>query len=119
MAKGFNSRGMRGMGGGGMGMPNQALIKQAQKLQMDMQKAQEDLNAKEYEFSSGGGVVKATVSGAKLVTKLEINPEAVDPDDAEMLQDLIIAAINGAMNAASEDAEAQMSRFTKGLNLPF
>ena len=117
MAKGFNSRGMRGMGG--MGMSNNNLIKQAQKLQQDMAKAQEDLSAKEYESSSGGGVVKATVSGAKLVTKLEINPEAVDPDDVEMLQDLIVAAVNGAMNAATEDYEAQMSRFTKGLNLPF
>ena len=114
MAKGFNSRGMGGMGGN---MNN--MIRQAQKMQADMMKAQEELESKTYEAGAGGGVVTATVSGKKELVSVAIDPEAVDPDDVEMLQDLIVAAVNEALRRATEDAASQMSRLTGGLNLPF
>ena len=115
MAKGFNSRGMGGMGGGNMN----SMIRQAQKMQQDMLKAQEELEGKTYEAGAGGGVVSATVSGRKELVSVTIDPEAVDPDDVEMLQDLIVAAVNEALRKAAEDAAGQMSKLTGGLNLPF
>ena len=115
MAKGFNSRGMGGMGGANMNN----MIRQAQKMQQDMLKAQEELEAKTYEAGAGGGVVSATVSGKKELVSVTIDPEAVDPDDVEMLQDLIVAAVNEALRKASDDASSQMSKLTGGLNLPF
>ena len=117
MAKGFNTRGMGGMGGMGGNMNN--MIRQAQKMQQDMMKAQEELESKTYEAAAGGGVVTAVVSGKKELTQVTIDPEAVDPDDVEMLQDLIVAAVNEAMRKATEDAASSMSRLTGGLNLPF
>lgn len=92
MAKGFNSRGMGGMGGN-----MNSMLRQAQKMQQDMLKAQEELESKSYEASAGGGVVTAVVSGRKELTQVTIDPEAVDPDDVDMLQDLIVAAVNEAM----------------------
>ena len=115
MAKGFNSRGIGGMGGGF----NMNMIKQAQKMQQDMQKIQEELENKEYTAQAGGGVVSATVSGKHELKSLAIDPEAVDPEDVEMLQDLIVAAVNEAMRTASSDAAASMGQLTGGLNLPF
>ena len=114
MAKGFNSRGMGGMGGN---MNN--MIRQAQKMQQDMMKAQEELETKTYEAAAGGGVVTAAVSGKKELVSVAIDPEAVDPDDVEMLQDLIVAAVNEALRQASDYAASQMSKLTGGLNLPF
>ena len=114
MAKGFNSRGMGGMGGN-----MNSMLRQAQKMQQDMLKAQEELESKSYEASAGGGVVTAVVSGKKELTQVTIDPEAVDPDDVDMLQDLIVAAVNEAMRKASDDAASQMSKLTGGLNLPF
>ena len=108
MAKGFNSRGIGGMGGGF----NMNMIKQAQKMQ-------EELENKEYTAQAGGGVVSATVSGKHELKSLAIDPEAVDPEDVEMLQDLIVAAVNEAMRTASSDAAASMGQLTGGLNLPF
>lgn len=113
MAKGFNSRGMGGMGG----MNN--MLRQAQKMQQDMMKAQEELEAKTYEAGAGGGVVSAVVTGKKELASVTIDPEAVDPDDVEMLQDLIVAAVNEALRKATEDAASQMSKLTGGMNLPF
>ena len=115
MAKGFNSRGIGGMGGGF----NMNMIKQAQKMQQDMQKMQEELENKEYTAQAGGGVVSATVSGKHELKSLAIDPEAVDPEDVEMLQDLIVAAVNEAIRTASSDAAASMGQLTGGLNLPF
>lgn len=115
MAKGFNSRGIGGMGGGF----NMNMIKQAQKMQQDMQKMQEELENKEYTAQAGGGVVSATVSGKHELKSLAIDPEAVDPEDVEMLQDIIVAAVNEAMRTASSDAAASMGQLTGGLNLPF
>ena len=116
MGKGFNTRGMGGMGGMGGNMNN--MIRQAQKMQQDMMKAQEELESKSYE-ASAGGVVTAVGSGKKEVTSVTIDPEAVDPDDVEMLQDLIVAAVNEALRKAADDAASQMSRLTEGLGLPF
>ena len=102
--------------GGGF---NMNMIKQAQKMQQDMQKMQEELENKEYTAQAGGGVVSATVSGKHELKSLAIDPEAVDPEDVEMLQDLIVAAVNEAMRTASSDAAASMGQLTGGLNLPF
>ena len=115
MAKGFNSRGIGGMGGGF----NMNMIKQAQKMQQDMQKMQEELENKEYTAQAGGGVVSATVSGKHELKSLAIDPEAVDPEDVEMLQDMIVAAVNEALRAAENDAASTMQKLTGGLGLPF
>ena len=115
MAKGFGSRGMGGMGGG----INMNMVKQAQKMQQDMQRMQAELEQKEYTAQAGGGVVSATVTGRHELKSVTIDPEAVDPDDVEMLQDLVVAAVNEAMRAASADAASAMGQLTGGLNLPF
>ena len=112
MAKGFGGR-MPGMGGG----MNMNMLKQAQKMQQDMMKMQQELQEKEYQAAAGGGVVSATVNGKHELKNLEIDPEAVDPDDVEMLQDLIVAAVNEAMRKAEAEASQNMSRLTGGLNL--
>lgn len=114
MAKGFGGRG----GMGGMGM-NANMLKQAQKMQQDMQRMQAELEQKEYTAQAGGGVVSATVTGRHELKSVTIDPEAVDPDDVEMLQDLVVAAVNEAMRAASADAASAMGQLTGGLNLPF
>ena len=102
-------------GGGFGGMNQAAMIKQAQKMQRDLLQMQEDLQQQTYTASAGGGVVTATVSGKRELTELIIDPEAVDPDDVEMLQDMVVAAVNEALRKA-EDASAQsMSRLTGGL----
>ena len=108
MAKGFNSRGMGGLGGG----MNMNMIKQAQKMQQELQE-------KEYTAAAGGGVVTAVVNGKHELKNLEIDPEAVDPDDVEMLQDLIVAAVNEAMRSADNDSSSSMQKLTGGLGLPF
>ena len=110
MAKG----GFRGMPGG---MNQAAMMKQVQKMQQDMIRMQEELETKTYAATSGGGMVTATVNGKNELVNLEINPEAVDPDDVEMLQDMVIAAVNEAMRAAETDKANNMSRMTGGLNL--
>ena len=110
MAKG----GFRGMPGG---MNQAAMMKQAQKMQQDMLRMQEEMENKTYSATSGGGVITAVVNGKHEVQELEINPEAVDPDDVEMLQDMIIAAVNEAMRTADSEAANNMSRLTGGLNL--
>ena len=108
MAKGFNSRNMRGMGG--MGGINMNMIRQAQKMQADMEKLQTDLEQKTYSGKAGGGMVEAVVSGKKELTKVTIKPEAVDPDDVGMLEDLILLAVNEALRLANEDASSSMSK---------
>lgn len=116
MAKGFNSRGMGGFGGMGGGM-NMNMMKQVQKMQQDMAKMQEELAAKTYTAAAGGGVVTAEVNGQHQVVAVTIDPEAVDPDDVEMLQDMVAAAVNEAMRAADADAADSMGRLTGGLGL--
>lgn len=110
MAKG----GFRGMPGG---MNQAAMMKQAQKMQQDMIRMQEEMENKNYTATAGGGMVAATVNGKHQVVAIEIKPEAVDPDDVEMLQDMIIAAVNEAMRTADADAQQNMARLTGGFNL--
>ena len=99
------------------GMNQAAMIKQAQKMQQDMLRMQEEMENKTYTSTAGGGMVTATVNGKHEVLNLEIKPEAVDPDDVEMLQDMVMAAVNEAMRTADADAANNMSRLTGGLNL--
>ena len=106
--------GFRGMPGG---MNQAAMMKQAQKMQQDMLRMQEEMERKTYKATTGGGMVTAEVNGKHEVLNLTIDPEAVDPDDVEMLQDMVIAAVNEAMRAADADAASNMSRLTGGLNL--
>ncbi len=101
---------------GGANMNN--MLKQAQKMQADMAKAQQDLEEKVVETSSGGGMVTVKVSGKKELLDVVIKPEVVDPDDIEMLQDLIIAAVNDAMTQIDKETQAEMSKITGGLNIP-
>ena len=106
--------GFRGMPGG---MNQAAMMKQAQKMQQELLRMQEEQENKVYTASAGGGMVTASVNGKHELTNLEIKPEAVDPDDVEMLQDMVIAAVNEAMRSADTDAANNMSRLTGGLNL--
>ncbi len=106
-----NFRGMPG------GMNQAAMMKQAQKMQQELLRMQEEQENKVYTATAGGGMVSASVNGKHEVVTLQINPEAVDPDDVEMLQDMVIAAVNEAMRTADADAANNMSRLTGGLNL--
>ena len=106
-----------GFPGGGMPGNMNNLMKQAQRMQRQMEEKTKELEEKEYTATVGGGVVTVTVSGKKEVVSVKISPEAVDPDDVEMLQDMVIAAVNEAMRAAESDAANNMSRLTGGLNL--
>lgn len=101
-------------GGGNM---NQMLAK-AQKMQADMQSLQADLEQREYTATAGGGLVEITVDGKHLVKSVKINPEAVDTDDIEMLEDFITLAFNEAVGKAMEESEQEMGAITSGLNLP-
>lgn len=111
MAK-FN--GFPGMGGGNM---NQ-LLRQAQKMQADMEKTQADIEAKEFDITTGGGAVTITMNGKKKVKKISINPDVVDKDDVEMLEDLILTALNEGFDRAEALVEAEMRRYNVpgGLN---
>ena len=111
MAKGGFRGGMPG------GMNQAAMMKQAQKMQQDLLRMQAEQEAKTFTAAAGGGMVSATVNGKHELVNLEINPEAVDPDDVELLQDMVIAAVNEAMRAADTDSANNMSRLTGGLNL--
>jgi len=102
------------MGGGNM----QQLARQAQKLQQQMTKMQEEIEAREFEATAGGGMCTAKVNGKKELIGLTIKPEAVDPDDVDMLQDLVIAAVNEALREASDTMEREMGKFTGGFGMP-
>ena len=102
------------MGGGNM----QQLARQAQKLQQQMTKKQEEIEAREFEATAGGGMATAKVNGKKELISLTIKPEAVDPDDVEMLQDLVVAAVNEALRAAGDAMEQELGKMTGGLSMP-
>ncbi len=106
MAKGFN-------GMSGMNMNN--IMKQAQKMQKQMLETQETLNQKTLEMTSGGGAVKIVISGKKEIQSIKIDPEVVDPDDVEMLEDLILSAVNEAIRQADEMYTNEMGKITGGL----
>ncbi len=95
-----------------------AMLKQAQKMQEDMAVLQEDLENREYTAASGGGAVSVTVDGKHLIKSIKINPEIIDPDDAEMLEDLVTVAVNEAITNAAKTAETEMGAITGGLNMP-
>lgn len=103
----------QGMGGGPNNM--QGVLRQAQKMQEDMATLQADLETREYTANAGGGAVSATVNGRHELTALTVKPEVIDPDDAEMLSDLIMAAVNEAQRQAAQNAEEEMGKITGGM----
>ncbi|MFI3327127.1 MAG: YbaB/EbfC family nucleoid-associated protein [Clostridia bacterium] len=107
----------KGVGGGGANNMQQ-LARQAQKMQETMEKATEELEAKDYSATSGGGMVSATINGKLEVKVIDIKPEVCDPDDTEMLGDLIAAAVNEALRAATTEKEEKMNAISGGLNIP-
>ncbi|MGI5885094.1 MAG: YbaB/EbfC family nucleoid-associated protein [Candidatus Spyradocola sp.] len=107
--------GFPGMPGGNM----QQMLKQAQKMQANLAKLQEELEAREFEASAGGGMVTVKANGKKEILSLTIQPEAVDPDDVEMLQDMVMAAVNEVLRQVEETSSTEMGKLTGGLNLPF
>ena len=107
--------GFPGMGGGNM----QQMIKQAQKMQQNIQKLQEELEAREFEGSAGGGMVQVKANGKKELTQSLIKPEAGAPEDVEMLQDMVLAAVNQVMRLVEETSEAEMAKLTGGRGFGF
>lgn len=105
-----------GMRGGMGNMQN--MMKQMQKMQKKMAEAQEELGEKKVEGTAGGGMVTVVVTGHKEIVEVSIKPEVVDPDDIEMLQDLVLAATNDALKKADEITNQTMGQFTKGMNIP-
>lgn len=106
-----------GFPGGMPGMNMNNMMKQYQRMQRKLEETQEELAKKEYTGQAGGGAVKATVTGAKVLTKLELDKDAVDPEDVETLEDMIVAAVNQALESADEDSQSQMGKLTGGLGL--
>ena len=100
---------------GGYGGNQMNMMRQAQKMQQDFLKMQEELESSSFEFTAGGGAVNATVSGTRQFSSIEIDPEVVDPEDVEMLQDLILAAVNGALKMADDKTSESMNRLQGGL----
>lgn len=108
----------KGMGGmpGGMNMNN--LVKQAQKMQKQMEKMQEELEAKTLEITAGGGAIKVVITGKKEIKEIKINKEVVLADDVEMLEDLVVSAVNEAIRQAEEMTSSELNKITGGLNMP-
>lgn len=105
---------------GGMPGGNSNMLKQAQKMQEEFLKMQQELESKEYVAQAGGGAVKATMYGTRLLKSIEIDPEAVDPEDIEMLQDMIVAAVNEAITKSEDATNAAMSKLSPmGMGFPF
>ena len=115
MAKG----GFRGGYGGMGGMSQASMMKQAQKMQSELAKLQAELEQSSFTAAAGGGAVKATVNGKRELTALEIEPDAVDPEDVELLQDMVIAAVNEALRKVEEAGSANMAKLTGMKGLPF
>ena len=107
-----------GFPGMGMGGNMQQLARQAQKLQQQMTEKQAELEAQEFEASAGGGMVTAKVTGKKQLVALTIKPEAVDPEDVELLQDMVLAAVNEAIKQAEDTVEREMGKITGGMKMP-
>ena len=104
-------------------IPNQGpsrgdMLKQVQKMQEDMANLQADLDTREYTATAGGGMISVTVNGKHEITELKINPDAIDPDEPEMLEDLITVAVNEAITNATKTSEEEMGAITGGLNIP-
>ncbi len=101
-----------------MAMNMQQMMRQAQKMQRDLAKAQEEIAQMSFEGSAGGGMVKATATGDLKITAIQIDPEAIDPEDVEMLQDMVCAAVNEALRSASDASNTRMSALTGGMKIP-
>ncbi|MCL2837579.1 MAG: YbaB/EbfC family nucleoid-associated protein [Oscillospiraceae bacterium] len=114
MGKKFNNK----FGGGGLGGGMGDMLKQAQKMQADMEAMQAELDERTETVTAGGGAITVTVSGKKEIKEMIISPEVVDPDDVEMLQDLVVAAVNEALRKIEEITSGEMAKITGGLNLP-
>ena len=106
----------KGMGGGPQNM--QAMLRQAQKMQEDMAAKQEELNAREYDISAGGGVVTVKINGQREILSIDLQPEIVDPDDIETLSDILIAAVNEAIKRVDDTNNAELNKITGPMNLP-
>jgi hypothetical protein len=106
----------QGMGGGPQNMQN--MLRQAQKMQESIEAKKAELEEKEYVVSSGGGMVEITVKGNREIQAIGLNPEVVDPDDIEMLEDMLVAAFNEAMRQIDEESERELEKVTGGLNIP-
>ena len=106
----------KGMGGGPQNM--QAMIRQAQKMQEEVAAKQEELDAREYEIKAGGGVVTVTINGKKEVLSIDIDPEVVDPDDVETLQDILVAGVNEAIKRVEDTNSKEMEKITGSMNMP-
>ena len=106
----------KGMGGGMQNM--QSMIRQAQKMQEDMAAKQEELNAREYGVSAGGGVVNVKINGKKEILSIDLKPEIVDPDDIETLSDILVAAMNEAIKRVEDTNNAELNQITGPMNLP-
>ena len=106
----------KGMGGGMQNM--QSMIRQAQKMQEDMAAKQEELNAREYDVSAGGGVVNVKINGKKEILSIDLKPEIVDPDDIETLSDILVAAMNEAIKRVEDTNNAELNQITGPMNLP-
>ncbi len=106
----------KGMGGGPQNM--QAMLRQAQKMQEDMAAKQEELNAREYDISAGGGVVNVKINGQKEILAIDLKPEIVDPDDIETLSDILVAAVNEAIKRVEDTNNAELNKITGPMNLP-
>lgn len=106
----------KNMGGGAQNM--NSMIRQAQKMQDQITDLQDDIEARDFTATSGGGAVEVVVTGKKTIKSLTIKPEVVDPEDIEMLQDLIISAVNEAVNNVEQTTEEEMSKITGGVSLP-
>ncbi len=106
----------QGMGGGPSNM--QSMLKQAQKMQEDMAAMQEELEGREYEVAAGGGVINVKINGKKELLSVKIDPEAVDPDDVDTLEDLIVAAVNEAIKTVENASAQEMAKITGGMSLP-
>ncbi len=106
----------QGMGGGPQNM--QSMLKQAQKMQEDMANLQAELEEREYEVAAGGGVVNVKINGKKEILSVKIDPEVVDPDDVETLEDLVVAAVNEAIKKVESTSAEEMQKITGGMSLP-
>ena len=106
----------KGMGGGPQNM--QAMLRQAQKMQEDMAAKQEELNAREYDISAGGGVVNVKINGKREILSIDLEPEIVDPDDIETLSDILVAGVNEAIKRVEETNSAEMEKITGSMNMP-
>ena len=106
----------QGMGGGPQNMQN--MLRQAQKMQENLENKKAELEEKEYVVTAGGGRVESTAKGDHTITAIGINPEVVDPEDVEMLEDMLVAALNETMRQIDEESERELEKVTGGLNIP-